>query len=45
MIDIVPSMALGSPPLTGASSFSTPFPATMAQSFLEMTGEIELMSM
>ena len=45
MIDIVPSMALGSPPLTGASSISTPFCATISQSFFETTGEMELMSM
>ncbi len=42
--DKVPSMALGCPPLTGASSMSTPIPASLAESSRLTRGAMELMS-
>ena len=44
MIASVPSIAFGSPPLTGASRKSTPFAAHAAATFCETIGLIELMS-
>ena len=44
MIASVPSMAFGSPPLTGASRNSTPFAAHAAAIFCETVGLMELMS-
>ena len=44
MKDRVPSMALGSPPETGASSISMFFLASSAAISLEATGLMELMS-
>src|SRR5690348_12088082 len=44
MIASVPSMALGSPPLTGASRNSTPLAAQAAPTFCATTGLMELMS-
>ncbi|OPZ45588.1 MAG: hypothetical protein BWY95_01927 [Bacteroidetes bacterium ADurb.BinA104] len=44
IMDIVPSMALGSPPLTGASSISTSFSAAALYIFFATTGDMELMS-
>ena len=41
----VPSMAFGSPPLTGASSSSTPFSASRAAISRLTSGAIELISM
>ena len=41
----VPSMALGSPPETGASSISMPFSVSTAAISLETTGLMELQSM
>ena len=40
----VPSMALGSPPETGASSISMPFSASLAAISLLTTGLMELQS-
>ena len=40
----VPSIAFGSPPLTGASISSIPFSASSAPIFLDSTGSIELIS-
>ena len=45
MMARVPSIALGSPPLTGASRKSTPFASQAAAIFWEDPGAIELMSM
>ena len=45
MKERVPSMALGSPPETGASSISMPRLASSAAISLEATGLMELMSM
>ena len=45
MMASVPSMALGSPPLTGASTKSTPLAAQAAAIFCETSGLMELMSM
>ncbi|MNP45901.1 hypothetical protein D3C76_1398620 [compost metagenome] len=42
--DRVPSMALGSPPLTGASSISTSFLANSPQISRLTSGEMELIS-
>ena len=44
MKERVPSMALGSPPETGASSISTPFSARAAAISFEATGLMELQS-
>ena len=44
MIARVPSMALGSPPLTGASKKSIPFAAHAAPIFCETIGLMELIS-
>ena len=44
MIASVPSMAFGSPPLTGASRNSTPFASQAAPTFCDTIGLIELMS-
>ena len=44
MMAIVPSMALGSPPETGASSMVTPFVASFSSSSIETAGAIELIS-
>jgi hypothetical protein len=44
MMASVPSTALGSPPLTGASIKSTPFCAQAAAIFCETSGLMELMS-
>ena len=45
MTERVPSIAFGSPPLTGASSISTPFSASFAAISRLTSGAIELMSM
>lgn len=45
MKDRVPSMALGSPPDTGASSIPTPLWASCAAISREAVGSMELMSM
>ena len=45
MIASVPSIAFGSPPLTGASRKSTPFASSAAPTFCDTIGLIELMSM
>ena len=45
MMARVPSMAFGSPPLTGASRKSTPLASQAAAIFCEVPGAIELMSM
>ena len=44
MIASVPSIALGSPPLTGASSMVTPFAASRAAISWLASGAMELMS-
>ncbi|CAI8278276.1 MAG: Uncharacterised protein [Chloroflexota bacterium] len=44
IIDRVPSIAPGSPPLTGASNISTPFFSHSAAIFCETSGAIELIS-
>ena len=44
MIDSVPSIAFGSPPLTGASSMLTPFSASASETSRAASGAIELMS-
>ena len=44
MMASVPSIALGSPPLTGASRKSTPLAAQAAPTFCATSGLIELMS-
>ena len=44
MMASVPSMALGSPPETGASSISIPFPASAAATSRLTRGAMELMS-
>ena len=44
MMASVPSMALGSPPLTGASRNSTPLASQAAPTFCDTVGLIELMS-
>ena len=45
MIASVPSIAFGSPPLTGASRNSMPFASSAAPTFCDTIGLIELMSM
>ena len=45
MIESVPSIALGSPPLTGASSIRIFFSASLAATSRLTSGAIELMSM